>query len=129
MAKTKVQKEMKKELKRAREAQRNALYKFAAAQLKKLELRNKRVIESIGTNNHLDLIRRQQQGPLLGQSKDHDIWFYFRRMKGETNELQTALKQHDIHCSEKTALAVISEACDVANFAAAIAEKAVEDTR
>lgn len=119
----------KKELKKAMVAQRDALKLFAAACLKKLELRNKRVVEAKGTDDHPDLLRRQQQGPLLGQKKDHQIWFYYKRLVEETKELQSALKKHEIYGNEKSCLAVISEACDVANFAAAIAEKAVEDTR
>ena len=108
----------KKELKKADRLQKEGLRWFAAKMLVKLQLRNKRV----GTDE-------QQQGTLLGQKKKCDIWWYYRRLKGETTELQSALKRHGIHCNEVTRDAVISEACDVANFAAAVAEKAVEDTR
>lgn len=111
-------KAMKKERKKAEAAQRTGLSWFAAKMLAKLVLRNKR----IGTDE-------QQQGTLLGQKKKCDIYWYYRRMLGETKELLTALKRHKIQCNEKTRDAVISEAADVANFAAAIAEKAVEDTR
>lgn len=110
MAETKA---MKKERRKAEAAQRTGISWFAAKMLAKLVLRN----------------NRQQQGALLGKKKDHDIWWYYRRMIGETKELQGALKRHDIKRNETTRDAVISEAADVANFAAAIAEKAVEDTR
>lgn len=129
MAKTKEMKIAKKEQKKANVAQRNSLNWFAEKMLTKLELRNKQVVEATGTKTHPDLLRRQQQGTLLGQKKDYDIWWYYRRLKGETGELQGALKRHDIKRNEVTRDAVISEAADVANFAAAIAEKAVEDTR
>jgi len=119
----------KKELKKADRLQKEGLRWFAAKMLAKLVLRNERVVEAKGTKAHPDLLRRQEQGPLLGQKKEHDIWWYYRRMRGETGELEGALKRHRIHCNEKTRDAVISEACDVANFAAAIAEKAAEDTR
>jgi len=122
--KTKQMKIERKENKKAMTSQRDGLNQFAAAMLKKLELRNERKIE---TGTLADPIR-SQQGPLLGQWKEHDIWYYFRRMKGETGELQGALKRHEIRLSKETCLAVISECCDVANFCAAIAEKAVEET-
>lgn len=118
----------KKELKKADRLQKEGLRWFAAKMLAKLELRNKRVVEADKTT-YPGLLPNKQQGALLGQKKEHDIWWYYRRLRGETSELERALKKHRIHCSEKTRDAVISEACDVANFAAAIAEKATEDTR
>ena len=110
----------KKELKKAERLQKEGLRWFAAKMLAKLALRNEREMAGIVS---------KQQGTLLGKKKDHDIWWYYRRLKGETTELESALKRYRIHSDEKTRDAVISEACDVANFAAAIAEKAVEDTR
>lgn len=108
----------KKERKKADRLQREGLRWFVAKMLAKLVLRNER-----------EAVDGQQQGALLGQKKDHDIWWYYRRLKGETRELEGALKRHDIKRNEIARDAVINEACDVANFAAAIAEKAVEDTR
>lgn len=110
MAETKAE---KKERRKAEAAQRTGLSWFAAKMLAKLVLRN----------------NRQGQGALLGKKKERNIYWYYRRMMGETRELQVALKKHELHRNEKTRDAVISEACDVANFAAAIAEKAVEDIR
>lgn len=125
MTKTKQMKIERKENKKVMIAQQDAVKQFTAAMLEKLELRNERAIK---TGALADPVR-SQQGPLLGQQKNHDIWYYFKRMKGETGELQGALKRHEVLCNKETCLAVISEACDVANFCAAIAEKAVEETR
>ena len=110
-----------KEERKAIKAQRNAVQQFAGRMVVKLELRGERLSTTINPG--------MPRGTLLGQKKDHDIWWYFRRLGGEANELRKVMKRHDIRRSEKTRDAVISEACDVANFAAAIAEKAVEDTR
>ena len=128
MAKTKAEKAAKKELRKAEVAQQIGLNWFAGKMLAKLELRNKRVVEADKTT-YPGLLPHKQQGPLLGQKKDHDVWWYYRRMLGETKELQGALKKHDLRRNAVTRDAVISEACDVANFAAAIAEKAIEDNR
>ena len=114
-------KAMKKERRKAEAAQRISIKWFAEKMLAKLVLRNKKLSKTV----HPGMPR----GALLGKKKDREIWYYYKRMIGESKELQGALKRHDIHCNKITCDAVINEACDVANFAAAIAEKAIEDTR
>jgi len=121
MAKTKEMKAEKKERKKADAAQQKSLSWFAAKMLVKLKLQNERLSTTVNPG--------MPRGTLLGQKKDHDIWWYYRRLRGETTELEGALKRYDIKHNEITRDAVISEATDVANFAAAIAKKAVEDTR
>ena len=129
MTQIKTSKTAERKCKEAEKAQRKALSNFAAKMLAKLELRNKRIIEVGVAEPWDDLFQRLQQGPLLGRKKDRPIWYYYKRMKAEVKELQTAIKNYEIRCTDKTRDAIISEACDCANFAAAIAEKAVEEIR
>jgi len=107
MAKTKAEKIAKRENKKAERTRRDSLHLIAEKTLQKLTLRNK---------------KHQQQGTLLEKKKPQDIWWYYKRMLGETKELQRAMKRFDITPDEVTREAVISECCDVANLVGAIAE-------
>ncbi len=69
--------------------------------------------------------------PLLGNGKDRPTDWYLQRLQQETIELKKALDRVDYHqqmnlCQgaiDTKRRAVIEECCDVANFAAAIAEQ------
>jgi len=100
----------RKERKKADRVRSDAVGIFAEAMLRRLKRQNE----------------KDQQGALLGQKKDHDIWFYFKRINGELGELRGALKRYDINPNSVTRDAVLSECCDIANFAAAVAEKVAE---
>jgi len=90
--------------------QTQAVFKFATRMLIKLELRS----------------QKNNQGPLLGKQKDYDIWHYILKLKKEVKELEEAVRQHGLVPNSENKESVISECCDVANFAAAVAEKVQE---
>jgi hypothetical protein len=75
----------------------------------------------------MERLSRNDGEPLLGVQKDHNVYFYYKRMIVETRELQKALSKHDIYDSTISKQAVIRECADVANFVAAIAEMMRED--
>jgi hypothetical protein len=87
-------------------AQRKVVLAFAEKMVEKLELRS----ETKGRPS------------LLGNDQKTSSWFYFKRLDQEVKELRRALNTYDQRQNSKNAEALISECCDVANFAAAIAE-------
>lgn len=91
---------------KAKKAQRSAVLNFAKKMVAKLELRS----ETKGRPS------------LLGNDRKTSSWFYFKRLDQEVKELRRALNAYDQRQNSKNAEALISECCDVANFAAAIAE-------
>lgn len=91
---------------KAKIAQRKVINAFAEKMIAKLELRS----ETKGRPS------------LLGNDRETSSWFYFKRLDQEVKELRRALNTYYQRTNSKNAEALISECCDVANFAAAIAE-------